>query len=473
MPYTPLYAQNFISTTPFGSDLSNLFVSGNAFVAGTMNVISKGFYMNTLTVNSNLIVTTNSYIGTTLNVVQYINTAFLNTAGLTTTGNIANTFGNVAITGNLITSQNLFCDSLILRSNIANVYGNVLISGNVITNNVFCTNIISQSNISNTFGNVAITGNLVTSQNLFTDSLVLRSNIANVFGNVLITGNLVTTQNLFADSLILRSNIANVYGNVLISGNLVTNNILCTNIISQSNISNTFGNVAITGNLVTSQNLYAENMILRTNVISTSGTVKISGNAIVEKDLQVASNLTVTGFITDFFGLIGSSYFFLNDSFNLPAPQTKNNGIQFFGISLNDLNNATQVAGLNNQSSKYLYAISANGNFQFNQKGLFKVTCVFATDHALGRVGIGRSAFDYAKNSRPTTMDYDYLYQYDVTQVPTVPVTLPILVDDTSQIYYIDIMAYRTLPTVIYATKRIAGDYTSAVGGTYIAIGPF
>jgi hypothetical protein len=206
-------------------------------------------------------------------------------------------------------------------------------------------------------------------------------------------------------------------------------------------------------------------------MISTSATVKITGNAIIQRDLQVSSNLTVNGFITDFFQLIGSSYFFLYNQFNLPAPQTKNNGIEFFGMSLNDFNNASQV--LPTQSSKYLYAITTNGNFRFNQTGLFKVTCVFATDHALGRIGIGNSTNDYAKDARPTNMAYAYLYQYDVTQVPTVPVTLPILVTDTNQIYYIDIMAYRTLPTVIYETAKIAGDYTSAVGGTYIAIGPF
>jgi hypothetical protein len=469
MPYTPLYAQNFVSTTPFGSDLSNLFVSGNAFVTGTMNVIARGFYMNTLTVNSNLIVTTNSYIGTTLNVVQYINTAFLNTAGITTTGNIANTFGNVAITGNIITT-NIFCTNLISQSNISNTFGNVAITGNLVTSqNIYCFNLVTQSNIANTYGNVAVSGNLITT-NIFCTNLISQSNISNTYGNVAITGNLVTT-NIFCTNLISQSNISNTYGNVALTGNLITTNIFCTNIISQSNISNTFGNVAVTGNLVTSQNLYAENMILRTNMISTSATVKITGNAIIQRDLQVSSNLTVNGFITDFFQLIGSSYFFLYNQFNLPAPQTKNNGIEFFGMSLNDFNNASQV--IPTQSSKYLYAITTNGNFRFNQTGLFKVTCVFATDHALGRIGIGNSTNDYAKDARPTNMAYAYLYQYDVTQVPTVPVTLPILVTDTNQIYYIDIMAYRTLPTVIYETAKIAGDYTSAVGGTYIAIGPF
>jgi len=469
MPYTPVFAQNFLSTTPFGSDLSNLFVSGNAFVAGTMNVISRGFYMNTLTVNSNLVVTTNSYIGTTLNVVQYINTAFLNTAGLTTTGNIANTFGNVAITGNVITT-NVFCTNLISQSNISNTFGNVAITGNLVTSqNIYCFNLVTQSNIANTYGNVAVSGNLITT-NIFCTNLISQSNISNTYGNVAITGNLITT-NIFCTNIISQSNISNTYGNVAVTGNLITTNIFCTNLISQSNISNTFGNVAITGNLVTSQNLYAENMILRTNLISTTGTVKISGNAIVQRDLQVASNLTVNGFITDFFGLIGSSYFFLYNQFNLPAPQVKNNGINFFGMSLNDFNNASQVIA--SQSSKYLYAITTNGNFRFNQTGLFKVTCVFATDHALGRIGVGNSTNDYAKDARPTTMAYAYLYQYDVTQVPTVPVTLPILVTDTAQIYYIDIMAYRTLPTVIYETAKLAGDYTTAVGGTYIAIGPF
>ena len=469
MPYTPLYAQNFVSTTPFGSDLSNLFVSGNAFVTGTMNVIARGFYMNTLTVNSNLVVTTNSFIGTTLNVVQYINTAFLNTAGITTTGNIANTFGNVSVTGNLITT-NIFCTNLISESNISNTFGNVAITGNLVTSqNIYCFNLVTQSNIANTYGNVAVSGNLITT-NIFCTNLISQSNISNTYGNVAVTGNLITT-NIFCTNIISQSNISNTYGNVALTGNLITTNIFCTNIISQSNISNTFGNVAVTGNLVTSQNLFAENLILRTNVISTSGTVKITGNAIVQRDLQVASNLTVSGFITDFFQLIGSSYFFLYNQFTLPAPQTKTNGIQFFGISLNDFNNASQV--IPTQSSKYLYAITTNGNFRFNQTGLFKVTCVFATDQALGRIGVGNSTNDYANDAHPTTMTYAYMYQYDVTQVPTVPVTLPILVTDTAQIYYIDIMAYRTLPTVIYETAKLAGDYTTAVGGTYIAIGPF
>ena len=403
MPYTPLYAQNF--TTSGGGDLSNLNVSGNTFMYGTLNCISNSFFMNTLKVTSNLIVTTNAYVGTTLNVVNYINTAYLNTSGLTTTANIANTFGNVALTGNLITT------------------------------NIFCTNVITQSNISNTYGNVAITGNLVTSQNIYCMNLFLQSNIANVYGNVALTGNLITT------------------------------NIFCTNVITQSNISNTYGNVAITGNLVTSQNLFTQNMFLNTNIISTSGTVNMSGNVIVQSNLQ-ANNLTVNSFINGLFALIGSSYFYLNNTLTLPSSLSKSSGVQFYGISLSNFQGG--------QTSKYL-SITPNGNFQFNTLGLYKLTAVFASDAALGRIGVGASTTDYTTGGRPANMnEYVYVYQFDVTQVPTVTVTIPILVTNTGLNYYIDIFAYRTLLTVLYPTNKAnLGDYTDYVGGTYLAIAPF
>jgi len=325
--------------------------------------------------------------------------------------------------------------NLFLQSNIANVYGNVALTGNLITTNIYCTNVITDSNIINTFGNVAITGNLVTSQNLYCANLFLRSNIANVYGNVALTGNLITT------------------------------NIFCTNVITQSNIINTFGNVAITGNLVASQNVFAQNMILTTNVISTSGTVNMSGNVVVQSNLQ-ANNLTVVSFINGLFSLIGSSYFYLNNNLTLPTYLSKSSGVNFFGISLANFSGG--------QTSKYI-SITPNGNFQFNTTGLYKFTAVFASDAALGRVAIGASATDYTVGGRPSNMnDYLYVYQYDVTQVPTIPVTIPILVTNTTLNYYIDIFAYRTLPTVLYQTnKPNLGDYTDYIGGTYIAISPF
>lgn len=103
------------------------------------------------------------------------------------------------------------------------------------------------------------------------------------------------------------------------------------------------------------------------------------------------------------------------------------------------------------------------------------MTAVFASDAAIGRVGIGATSSDPAKDNRATNMaNYRYVYQYDVTQVPTIPVTIPINVTNVNDIFYIDIFAFRTLPTVLYETNKAnLGDYTDYIGGTYIAIAPF
>ena len=461
MPYTPLYAQNFASTG--GGDLSNLNVSGNTFMYGTLNCISNSFFMNTLKVTSNLIVTTNAYVGTTLNVVNYINTAYLNTNGITTTANIANTVGNVAITGNLITI-NVFCTNVITQSNISNTFGNVAITGNLVTSqNIYCMNLFLQSNIANVYGNVALSGNLITT-NIYCTNVITQSNVSNTFGNVAVTGNLITT-NVFCTNVITQSNISNTFGNVAITGNLVTSqNIYCMNLFLQSNIANVYGNVALTGNLITT-NVYCTNVITQSNISSTSGTLNLTGNTIVQSNLQ-ANNLTIVSFINGLFSLIGSSYFYITNDLTLPASLAKSSGVNFYGISINGFTSG--------QTSKYL-SITPNGNFQFNTQGLYKLTAVFASDAALGRVAVGASTNDYTTGNRPANMnDYQYLYQFDVTQVPTIPVTIPILVTNTSLIYYIDIFAYRTLPTVLYRTYRPnVGDYTDYVGGTYLAIAPF
>ena len=346
MPYLSVYGQNFASTG--GGDLTHLDVSGNINTFGTINIISNAFFMNTLKVNSNLVITTNAFVGTTLNVVSYINTAFVNTNGITTTGNVANTVGNVALTGNLITT------------------------------NIFCTNVITQSNISNTSGNVAITGNLITT------------------------------------------------------------NVFCTNVITQASIS------------------------------AVSGTVQITGNVNVQKDVT-ANNLTITSNLYGIFALTGSSYYFTNTNINLPTFQTKGSGVYYSGVSIKNFTSSALA------SSRYI-DISTNGNFRFNTQGLYRLVAVFATDAALGRVAIGSSSIDRpADNRNISGMDeYLYVYQCDVTQVPTVPIIIPFLVADTNKYYYIDIFAYRTLPTVLYkTTDGTLGDYTVASPGTYITLGPF
>jgi hypothetical protein len=101
------------------------------------------------------------------------------------------------------------------------------------------------------------------------------------------------------------------------------------------------------------------------------------------------------------------------------------------------------------------------------------LTGVLATDAAIGRIAYGQGTVDYSESGRPTNSAYQYVYQFDVTQVPTITFTIPIVVSSTSLIYYFDMISYRTTPTVLYSTVNATmPDYGLAIAGTYLAIGP-
>ena len=351
--------------------------------------------------------------------------------------NLINTYGNVAVTGNLVTSQNIMTNNIFMKANLINTYGNVAITGNLVTSqNIFTNNIFMLSNLINTYGNVAITGNLVTSQNIYTNNVFMQSNLINTFGNVAITGNLVTSQNIFTNNIFMQSNLINTYGNVAITGNLVTTNVLCTNVIVSANL------------------------------LSTTGTVPITGNVIVTSNIT-CSNLAVTGLIDRVFEITGSTYYYRVGDYTLPAPMTNTLGMKFFGINFNQF---SVNSGL--PASRYITQ-TANGNIKFSVPGVFKLTGVLATDAAVGRIAYGQGAVDYSESGRPTNSPYQYVYQFDVTQVPTITFTIPIVVSSTSLIYYFDMISYRTTPTVLYATVNATmPDYGLPIAGTYLAIGP-
>jgi hypothetical protein len=233
----------------------------------------------------------------------------------------------------------------------------------------------------------------------------------------------------------------------------------------QSNLINTYGNVAITGNLITT-NVLCTNVIVSANLLSTTGTVPITGNVIVTSNIT-CSNLAVTGLIDKVFEITGSTYYYRVGDYTLPAPMTNTLGMKFFGINFNQF---SVNSGL--PASRYITQ-TANGNIRFSVPGVFKLTGVLATDAAVGRIAYGQGAVDYSESGRPTNSAYQYVYQFDVTQVPTITFTIPIVVSSTSLIYYFDMISYRTTPTVLYATVNATmPDYGLPIGGTYLAIGP-
>jgi hypothetical protein len=248
----------------------------------------------------------------------------------------------------------------------------------------------------------------------------------------------VTSQNIFTNEIFMQSNLSNTYGNVAVSGNLVTTNVLCTNVILQANL------------------------------LSVTGTIPMSGNVLIASNLT-CSNLTVTNLIDKVFEITGSTYYYIENNIILPAPQTNLFGMKFFGINFNSF----QVPPNPMSKSRYITQ-TTNGNLTFSVPGMYKLTAVIASDAAIGRIAYGRGATDYSQTSRSTAIDqYKYVYQFDVTQVPTISVTIPIFVQSTTDIFYFDLIAYQTVPTVIYATNPTnMPDYNNPIGGTYIAIGP-
>jgi hypothetical protein len=122
----------------------------------------------------------------------------------------------------------------------------------------------------------------------------------------------------------------------------------------------------------------------------------------------------------------------------------------------------TSAAGWTSSGASSIMSISPNGNFQFYQSGLFKVTlCLNATGQFLSQVGIGTSASD---SSLPTTIG-PYVYQYSpsVTQDPTTLI-LPFSVTNTTYYYYLDATfgpssTVSILPTSTFVYVEPIGSY--------------
>jgi hypothetical protein len=122
----------------------------------------------------------------------------------------------------------------------------------------------------------------------------------------------------------------------------------------------------------------------------------------------------------------------------------------------------TAGAGWTSSGASSIMSISPNGNFQFYQSGLFKVTlCLNAAGQFLSQVGIGTSASD---SSLPSTIG-PYLYQFSpsVTQDPTT-IIIPFSVTNTTYYYYLDATfgpstTVSILPTSTFITVTPVGSY--------------
>ena len=113
----------------------------------------------------------------------------------------------------------------------------------------------------------------------------------------------------------------------------------------------------------------------------------------------------------------------------------------------------TSGAGWSQSGSSSLVSVSANGNLQFLQAGVYNVTVCFNTTgpRVVMQVGIGSSTSD---SSLPSTIG-PYLYSYApmYTSDPSPTLVLPLNVTDTTKYYYLDVTVDPSTSVGLQATS--------------------
>ena len=139
----------------------------------------------------------------------------------------------------------------------------------------------------------------------------------------------------------------------------------------------------------------------------------------------------------------------------LSAPVTSNT----FRLAMTTANGWT-VNGISTSLT-----VTAGGNFQINQVGIYEVSLCLNTVGATPMMfGVGSLATDTAPGTQGP-----YLYQYApmYTQDPTTTIKLPLNITDTAKYYYIDVIFPGTQATVAlsnvstYVSLRPVGSYVS------------
>jgi hypothetical protein len=228
-------------------------------------------------------------------------------------------------------------------------------------------------------------------------------------------------------------NIANLF---VTTANLTSLNVTSIENVTQLNA----------GNVVVSNSITVSNLSVSGNIIPvTQGNTYVQGNVVVAGN--VYSSLGQLG--------VGGSLFF-----SLESPYTPSyfvGSIPGGGAQTNKI----RMDAFTQQGSSTYIKRTANGCFQFNQTGVYKVNAIFLSNfnNILG-LGIGSNSIDYG-----TRTDQTYLYSLIpfISQNPTAVLEAQFYVSNTSNCYYID----------AFSVDGIDLQPTSSVnGGTWISIAP-
>jgi uncharacterized protein YjbI with pentapeptide repeats len=113
----------------------------------------------------------------------------------------------------------------------------------------------------------------------------------------------------------------------------------------------------------------------------------------------------------------------------------------------------TSGAGWSQTGTSSLVSVSANGNLQFFQAGVYNVTVCYnaSSPRVVMQVGIGSSASD---SSLPSTIGpYVYKYSPMYTSDPSPTLVLPLNVTDTTKFYYLDLTVDASTSVTLQSTS--------------------
>jgi hypothetical protein len=385
---------------------ANLFLTGTANIQGSSNLSTT----NVTTLNAA------SIFGTNLNVTGTSNLSTTNVTTLNTSVTSVTSSLNVTGTSNLSTTN---VTNLTVRT-LANIY-----DANV-TNTVFTNNIYAAGFTSTTL-NVSSTSNLSTTN-------ITTLNVASLFG---------TTLNVTSGSNLSTTNIATLNAVSIFGINL---NVTGTSNLSTTNVTTINAATANLTNLTvrTQANVVSAN-IVTANVQTLNVATPIAASSGLFMNLNATYTLNSTGNWT---GNIASTI--TSNLYTLFAP--------------NPVASWTTYG-----SNPIVTGPSANGSFKFSQTGAWAFTAVITSDQNIKTLALSSNTSDVHSNLADTGV-WQYCYRIGVGHDPSIPITIPFYVSDTSKYYFLDIETVTQVDNIHRTayTNTAAEAYT----GSYVILKP-
>jgi len=341
-----------------------------------------------------------------------------------------------------VTSTANFSTANFISANIANIYTTNIVGfvgsqwGGLVGGPIYYANgSVGISTTTNINSNLTVIGNIYASTNITTPVLNVTS-----YANISVL-NVYTSANIYTANLV-SANIANIYTTNIVGfvGSQWVGLIGGPLYYAQGNVG--IGSTTNPGaNLTVTGNLFVSNGITTSNIIAT-GSITGTFNGINQGTLlTLGTNLsTGTSFAT---------------STDLPT-------LQAYHVNLN---NFTQNAILAVSG----YSITTQGLINFTTTGLYQLTMAFVMDSPVVKVALGTNSTSAFPSS---TSAYTYVYTVTAASSPSNTIVIPIVVQNTSLYYYIDVFCQSSTNSgTFYLTSGTT--VSGSKFGTYIQLAPF